>query len=860
MRCPLATVAFHPQFPCIVYFHSSIFFMQKIFVVFLYLCLYAMAGAQVKSPAEFLGYELGSKYTPHHKIVSYYQYLQQALSKQIKLQQYGETYEGRPLYLAFISSENNIANLEGIRQNNLKLAGIQSGTVASNATAIVWLSYNVHGNEPSSSEAGMNTIYELTKAPAQKWLANTVVIIDPCLNPDGRDRYVNWFNSAVGSVANANPSSREHNEPWPGGRTNHYNFDLNRDWAWQTQTETQSRIKVYNQWLPHVHVDYHEQGYNEPYYFAPAAEPFHEVITKWQRDFQTQIGKNNARYFDKNGWLYFTKERFDLFYPSYGDTYPTYNGSIGMTYEQGGHSRGGLTVTTDEGDTLTLKDRLMHHTITGLSTIETASENAEKLVQNFKKYFDDAKAGVGSTYKSYYLTTDSYGRMEAVKNALDINGIQYKVATAVKQLSGYNYFTGKVENVVAKKYAVAINSNQPKSILAKVLLEPSSKLGDSATYDITAWSIPYGYSVNAYGINSLIPNDTDAAFENNFSGDIQYGIALGYTSVSDAVMLAELLKNGCGVRINEKDITYNNSTIVKGSLLVLKRDNVKTWAKAMEITSNYGTTRIGLSGGFMDAGPDMGSPDILKLAAPKVACITGEDVDANAAGEVWHFFEQQLHYPVTMINGSNLRMNTLKQFDLLILPNGNYSFISDKKRSDELKDWVRNGGRIIAMESAVNELVNAEWGPKFKKADEEKKDDKATENYADVKKYGNRERDDLVNSIPGAIYKVDMDDTHPLSFGIGNTYYTLKQNGDVFEFMKDGWNVGIVKKANKVSGFAGSTVSKKITDGTLFAVQDIGRGKVIYLIDNPLFRSFWLNGKLLFLNAVFMVGNEPIRL
>lgn len=817
--------------------------------------------AQVKSPAEFLGYELGTKFTPHYKIVNYFQQVATALPQQVKLLQYGETYEGRPLYLAFVSSATNIANLESIRKNNLQLAGIEQGTVSNTSTAIVWLSYNVHGNEASSSEAAMNTLFELTKAHTQKWLANTVVIIDPCLNPDGRDRYVNWFNSMVGVDYNADPAAREHEEPWPGGRVNHYNFDLNRDWAWQTQQETQQRLKVYNNWLPQVHVDFHEQGYNQPYYFAPAAAPFHEVITPWQKEFQTAIGKNHARYFDKNGWLYFTKERFDLFYPSYGDTYPTYNGSIGMTYEQGGHSRGGLGVVTDEGDTLTLKDRLQHHTITGLSTIEMASEFAGKLTQEFKKYFDNAKAGVGSQYKSYLLTSNDKSRINSVIKLLEANDIKYGTVMDVTKLQGYNYYTGKMELAQKQAFAIAVNANQPKSMLAKVLLEPVSKLGDSATYDITAWSIPYAFGVSAYAFNNYLPTVAAAAPDMPALQENAYGAALSYNSTASAVTLAQLLKNNIGVRINEKDILYNGKNIRKGSLLILKRDNANNWKQAVKMINEAGEDIIALNGGFMDEGPDMGSPDIIKLSAPKIACVTGNDVNPNAAGEIWHLFEQQVKYPVTMLNGTSLRISTLRQFNIIILPDGDYSFISDKKMSEDVKAWVRNGGRIIALESAVSQFAAADWGIKVKKEEDDKKeDDKNQNDYGLLKKYANRERDDLVNSIPGAIYKVEMDDTHPLAYGIGNTFYTLKQNSLVMEFLKDGWNVGVIKKENKVAGFAGVSVSSKIKDGTLFGVQEMGRGKIIYMTDDPVFRNFWENGKLLLLNAVFLVGNEPWRL
>lgn len=316
--------------------------MKQLTVLVFSFLIALCSAAQIPSPESFLGYKVGTKFTPHYRLLEYYKAVAAASPSTVKLQQYGTTNEGRPLMVAFVSSAQNIANLETIRTKNIERT---NGKAASaDNTAIVWLSYNVHGNESSSSEASLLTLHALADPNNQQtkaWLQNTVVVMDPCLNPDGRDRYVNWYNSVAGKTFNPKPESREHREPWPGGRSNHYNFDLNRDWAWQTQVETQQRVALYNKWLPQIHVDFHEQGYNEPYYFAPAAEPFHEVITPWQREFQGTIGRNHAKYFDEKGWLYFTKERFDLLYPSYGDTYPIYNGSIGMTYEQGG---GGSTL------------------------------------------------------------------------------------------------------------------------------------------------------------------------------------------------------------------------------------------------------------------------------------------------------------------------------------------------------------------------------------------------------------------------------------------------------------------------------------------------------------------------------------
>ena len=426
------------------------------------------AHAQLQSPQQFLGYKIGTRYTPYYRIIDYFSYVAATMPGQVQLKKYGETYGHRPLYLATISSAENTTNIETIRQGNLKMANAIGK--ATQAIPIVWLSYNVHGNEPSSSEAAMQTLYELldkNNTEHQRWLQNTVVLIDPCLNPDGRERYVNWYNDMVGSTPNPDLSAREHQEPWPGGRLNHYNFDLNRDWAWQTQKETVARVQEYQRWMPEVHVDFHEQGVNNPYYFAPAAEPYHEAITQWQKDFQVSIGKNHAGYFDKNGWLYFTNEIFDLFYPSYGDTYPMFNGAIGMTYEQGGGPRGGLAALTIEGDTLTLADRVQHHVTTGLSTVETASANAQKLVTEFAGYFSDAAAGKIGTYKSYVLkaTPENKQNLAALKQLLSRNRIAFGKASGTAK--GYDYFTKKESSFTYNENDVVISSAQPQAVLVK---------------------------------------------------------------------------------------------------------------------------------------------------------------------------------------------------------------------------------------------------------------------------------------------------------------------------------------------------------------------------------------------------------
>ncbi len=836
--------------------YTSYFHMKHILIGCFALLVSSFSIAQqLQSPEQFLGYNIGTHFTPHYKIAAYVHSVAQAKPDMVKVEKYGETYEGRELLLAYIASPENLQRLESIRTTNLQLAGVVSGTATtSNQPAIVWLSYNVHGNEPSSSEAAMLTLYALvdpSNAKTKEYLKNTVVIIDPCINPDGRDRYVNWFNSVASKSPDANPLAREHNEPWPQGRSNHYNFDLNRDWAWQTQIETRQRLARYNQWLPQVHVDFHEQYYNNPYFFAPAAEPFHEVITPWQREFQTIIGKNHAKYFDERGWLYFTKENFDLLYPSYGDTYPTYSGAIGMTYEQGGHSRGGLAVQTASGDTLTLVDRAQHHFTTSLSTVEVASQNASRLITEFKKFFDDSNAGKGNPVKTYVLTSDNPEKIRALSELLSRNGIQFGKLKN-ESFKGVNYAATKTDKAELKKYHIAVSTSQPRSVLAKVLLDPNTVLPDSNTYDITAWALPYAYGVDAYLSKENLPLEPVAG--DAMKGNLQastYGYLIRYNSLAGVKVLSQLLQENVRIRYAEQPFTYKGKNYDRGTLIVLKQGNRPDLDRTLSAVSDSNKIEIdAISSGFVEQGPDFGSQYIRYVQAPRVALVTGEQVSSLSAGEVWHFFEQNINYPVTLINANDLGNANLQAFNVLILPNGNYRSITDKSANQKLKDYVQGGGKIIALENAVRQMASNEWG--LKAREEEKKDEKA--DYTDLKKYGNREREGLTNSIPGAIYRVELDKTHPLAFGLDSVYYTLKTDAAVYDYLKDGWNVGYFKKENYVTGFAGVNVKKKLFDSVVFGVQDMGRGSVIYLTDDPLFRSFWENGKLLFANAVFLVG------
>lgn len=829
--------------------------MKKLVLIAAFLYLGIPLSYSQQSPETFLGYEMGTNFTRHHQIVDYFKHIAE-VSSQVRYQEYGKTYEGRPLTYAIVSSEENLEQLETIRQNHLQNAGLASGS-SPNAEpkAIVWLSYNVHGNEASSSEAAMTTLYELI-TNRRDWLENTVIIIDPVVNPDGRDRYVNWYKQVKATPYDTQPIAAEHREPWPGGRPNHYLFDLNRDWAWATQTETRQRLEVYNKWLPHIHVDFHEQGINDPYYFAPAATPFHQIITPFQSEFQTEIGKQHARYFDEEGWLYFTKERFDLLYPSYGDTYPTFMGAIGMTYEQAGHGRAGLGIKTSEGYILSLKDRIAHHHMAGLSTVEIAAQNAGRLHQEFHQFFQNHK----SRSTTYVLQGDS-DKIESLKELLDRHQIEYRMAARGKT-KGKGFGQKGISEFRVDDRSLIVPVDQPKGKMVNVLFEPSTKLEDSLTYDITAWSLPYAYGLDAFVTQRKPPQAPQSGTERvqNTAEIRGAGYISAWKSMQDARFLAALLTRGIKVRFTETPIKTEGKNFNAGSLVITRSDNRNRTdfdQTLVRIADSLSRKLTPVRSGFAEEGPDFGSPQVRIINAPRIAVLRGSSVSSLNYGEVWHFFEQELNYPLTSINTLDFKQVDLTEWDILILPGGRYRDILEENELERLKAWIQRGGKIIALGSALDAFEGAE-GFGLKKNPQTEKDSLSKENLVP---YAEREREYIKNMITGSIVETKVDSTHPLAFGYGEKYRSLKLDNSSYSYLDEGYNVAYLPEDPKIiSGFAGSRAQKAIASSLVFGEKPVGNGTAIYMVDNPLFRGFWENGKLFFVNALFLVNNDRYRL
>jgi hypothetical protein len=835
--------------------------MKKTFYVTLLLFTTVFSAfAQLKSPSDFIP-NYGKQITYYHQVEDYFNYLK-GESKLIQKQKYGVTAEQRDLNVYYISTPENLANLEQIRNNNLAAIGMSNTKTATvEDKVIVWLSFNVHGNEFAGTESAMTVAYELlnpTNEATKAWLKNTIVILDPCINPDGYSRYGNWLREISGKKTHPGLYDREHMEVWPGGRYNHYLFDLNRDWAWQTQAESQQRIALYNQWMPQVHTDVHEMSYDSPYFFPPSAEPLHEYIEQYQKDFHAILGKNISAKFDKQNWMYNTRERFDLFYPSYGDTYPTYNGAVGMTLEQGGIGAG-REITMDNGSNLTIKDRLTHHATAVLTVVESAASQKDVLIKGFRDFNNNARKKVKGKYKTYVMKSNP--KLDQMTELLKKNNIEFAYADATANESGFHYQTKKDESFKIEPNDLIIKVDQPRAVLTQVLFEPNQKLNDSLSYDITAWALPLAYGVESYAVKNSLEIKTKAKIEvqEKKIPESVYAFHIPWNNRTSAQVVSLLHQAGIKVRSAMKKAIFGDITVEPGGLIVSRADNPKvvdfekTVSDIIKIKSDFKF----ITTGYSTNSKDLGSENFILLKAPKILLLSGKGVSSTEFGATWFYLDETVNYPVSIVETANFNRVKLYNYNTLILADGYYNFSDEQKT--QIDAWIKNGGKVIAMNGAISLFEDREsyaLSPFASTEDKEKseKEEKELELKKRFLDFEGSERRAISGSIPGAIMENKLDKTYPMAFGLGNSYYSLKTNEKCYPLLKKAINVAYIPKNYLSYGFVGNDMKKKLTETVSFAVDKKGDGSVIYMVDNPLFRAFWENGILLFSNALFLVN------
>lgn len=838
---------------------------------FLFWGLWALpAGAalgQIQAPAAYFP-AWTQRFTPHHEALSYLHALDAATAR-MQVRSYGTTWEGRPLEYFVIASERNMARIDRIQAaNRARFRGeVPEADVAD--IALVWLSYGVHGNEAACTEAALEVAHSLVAGGKEVdgWLDRVVVILDPCLNPDGHEKYARWYTEVAGVTPDVLGSTAEHDEPWPGGRLNHYLFDLNRDWAWLTQPESRARRLAYAAWMPHVHCDFHEMGGESPYYFPPAAEPYHAAISPWQRAFQDEIGRTTARAFDARGERYFTRETFDLFYPSYGDTYPTYLGAIGMTYEQGGSYGAGLALELENGTVLTLADRVENHVVASLAAVETAARLSGKLVDEFARASASNLKDPWGPYAGYVLPAAENDRasLDGLAAFLAQHGFssyRYSGAAPKKPWAAWSYDDAAAAQVVPADGDLFVPAAQPGATLLQVLFDPAPVVSDSVTYDITAWSLPYAWDLRAFAVTSDVgragwPEWTPAPPATVESG---IGWAVRPDGMASSRFLAGALAAGLPVRVADKPFTSGNTAFPRGTLVVLASDapDREVQRELAEVVRSAGVSGVvALGSGRSESGVDLGSDALRWIPAPSIALAWGPDVSPLAAGAAWWHLEHELKYPVHRVNTSDLCRGGWDAFDVVLLPSGRYRALRGDC-TDELAGWIERGGRLVAWGSALGLLEGSEAFGLSTYGDEEEEKTAASREEERAKEdqlaaYADADRRAVRSGVEGALFRTEVDSTHPLAYGFSDTYTTLKTSSDRYALLSEGNVFRIAENARPLAGFAGSRAVVDLQQSLVFGAEPLGSGVAVYLVDDPLFRGFWEASKPVFSNALFLV-------
>ena len=837
---------------------------------------------------QVLGYPLGTKITSPADMSRYFEALKAAYPKQVKLLEYGESWEGRTLYYAVISSEENIADFDGFMQGMQSLADSRK-TNRSEAEKLInelpgsiWLSYGVHGNEISSPEASMMTAYHLLHdqgEQTQRWLDNTMVFIDPLQNPDGRARFVDRYYMSVGMEHSGDRRSAEHNEPWPNGRTNHYLFDMNRDWIALTQPEISGQIDALLKYYPLVFVDLHEMGGDSTYYFTPEARPYNPLITESQRESLNWIGKNNGQWFDKKGFDYFTREIFDAFYPGYGASWPLYYGSVAMTYEMA--SARGHLFNRKDGDVLTYADGVQQHFIASISTIQTVSERREALLQKFWNYRQSAvEAGEDGDVRSLILpATDDPAGARKLASLLVEQGVEVKQAEQAFEVCDVDYQPG----------AYIVDMAQPSHRLIRTLMDEQVDMADDflkeqeqrrknnlpdQIYDVTGWSLPLMFNVDSHSCDDL-PDVRTAMVEEGritpgkvINPDADVAFLVRWGDMNAGRFLTSALREGLSVRQSELAFTHEKAgQFPSGSLILTVADNGQALSQTLQkLAEESGATVEGVDTSWITEGPNFGSHNVSQLEAPNIAIAWDEPVSAYNAGHTRFVIERQMGYPVTAIRTMQLIQDDLNGLDVLILPEGGYDGVFTDSTIEKLKQWVSDGGVLLTLGGASAWAVDAgllntklerkvpEEGVE-KPAEELKIDGKVIESreqfLTEIKPHGADP-----DWVPGALLNAQVDTDHWLSAGVKPQVVSIYNGNDVLTpiDINHGRNIAWFADADTMlaSGFLWDDIAKQLPYKPLLIWQPSGKGMVISFTQEPTYRAYMDGLNTLLMNALFL--------
>tara|TARA_Y200000002_G_scaffold81796_1_gene64662 strand:- start:3702 stop:6224 length:2523 start_codon:yes stop_codon:yes gene_type:complete len=804
----------------------------------------------ILSPEQYLGYEIGFEHTRHDLIVAYLKYLAN-ISDKAQIIQYGETHEGRNLIMLTVSSTENLNNLENIKNEHLKhtVPGIKT-KIDSSLPIIVNLGYGVHGNEPSSAEAALLSAYTLVASNNDKikrLIENSVIFIDPTINPDGRDRHSQWANQykSINLVADSNDA--EHNEAWPRGRTNHYWFDLNRDWLLAINPESRGKLEWYHSWYPNVVTDFHEMGTNSNYFFEPMKRNA-SVKPMIPDENYSVLSPIFAEYYvkalDSIGSFYYTKESFDETYPGYGSSYPDVQGAVAILFEQAS-SRGHLQETNY--GTISFGFTIRNQYLSSIATVEAAVDNKELLRDYQMRFFNSSTTEFKNEKVKAYEFGDMYdqNRNKAFIDKLLLHKI-------------------KVYNSKGK-FVVPVN--QPQSRMVKNFFETHSKYIDSVFYDASAWSVSNVYNMKSKELKSFIGDSeiksTEGFVKNLKPNKSNYAYVMDWDDYNSPASLNYLQKNGIVTYSAFKPFTIkvNGTNSSKkfnyGSVLIpvskQKISSDKLFDIINEIQNKYEVPIYNSESGYSINGIDLGSNNFRINKPVKVALLIGEGVNSYEAGEVWHLLDTRIGMPLTKIRLNQFPRTSIDKYTTLIMVSGSYNQLG-KDEIKKIKKWVEKGNTLITIARASSWAINNELIDE--NLVESKKDSiHSRKNYVDASGFIGRER------IGGVILRADIDFTHPIAFGYNDTSIPVYKNNNVFiNKTKDDYSsVAVYSDDFHIDGYISELNRKDYIPGSAsLIVSKLGSGRAVVFADNPNFRGTWYGTNKLFLNAIFLGDNISV--
>ena len=797
--------------------------------------------SSIPTPKEVIGHEVGEWHVTHDKLVQYMYALADA-SNRITIEDRGKTFEGRPILLLTITSEDNHNNINQIIANHKKITEYNEYISIEDQPIVVYQGFSIHGNEASGSNASLLLAYYLAASDSDfvhELLKNSVILLDPSMNPDGLQRFAYWANTNKNINLTSDPNDREYNEVWPGGRTNHYWFDLNRDWLPVQLPESQARIKSFNKWIPNILTDHHEMGTNATFFFQPGIPSrTHPLTPGLNQKLTKEIAKFHVESLDKIGSLYYSEESFDDFYYGKGSTFPDINGSIGILFEQAS-SRG--HVQDSDNGLLRFPFTIKNQLTTGLSTLKAAN-NLRLEILDYQKSFYKEAAKESSKFKNEAIifgnSKDRY-RTKKLAEILERHEIEiYELDSDVKHKN----------KTYRKGYAYVVPKNQKKYRLINAMFETRTEFLDSLFYDVSSWTLPLAFNL-----------DYDLNFNGNYSKKVEqlkfnknlsieksnYAYLMEWHEYLSPNALNELLDNEVIVKVATKKFKLEGKDYDYGTILIPVQNNNHIDLNELlnDISSNCNIEINPVKTGYAE-GPDLGSNNFRRLYKKNVAMLVGDGITAYDAGEIWHLLDTRFELSLTKLDIRNFNRIDLSKYTTLIVPN---SSISNKLVTDKISEWVKSGGNLIAYKNSIN------WLKKTKLIEvKELKNDISAKNIS----FEERSAFFGAQRIGGAIFNTKIDRSHPINFGQTNTTMPIFRNSTIFiEKDKESYNNPILYTNNPLlSGYISEENIDLLKLTSPIKINKIGKGKVIYLTDNTNFRAFWYGTNKILMNAIFF-GN-----